>query len=168
MRDRGIHILDMRAPMRGRHMVLAARFGPTHRPAEMSRGEGDQYLFHVEVHLCTEPTADIRRQDADPVLGPAQGLRQPAPGHMGHLAWQHKRETLVERVIAGAKGSRLEGAGNQSLIDQADGNHTIRCLGGSVIIAPFEAKNANQVARYVVMELWGAIAQRGFGVHDNR
>ena len=67
-----LRVLDVVAPVGGGNVVLAARFDPLDGLIQAHREGGDDHLFGIEVLFRAEPSADLRGDHSQRVLGHAE------------------------------------------------------------------------------------------------
>ena len=115
----------------GRRRVIAAvrvgeeGFGalghPLHGPADLARGPQAHGLLGVDEDLGAEAAADVGRDHAQLVLGrEADEGRQHQARDVRVLAGGVEREALLARVVVADGGARLDGVGDQPVVDEVD------------------------------------------------
>ena len=113
-----------------RHVVAAVRVRekrfrpighPFHGTSDLLGGPQAHRLFRVDEDLGAEAAADVRGDHAQLVLGrDADEGRQHQPRHMRVLAGGPKREALLAGVVVADGGARLDGVGDQPVVDEVD------------------------------------------------
>ncbi len=113
---RQLDVLDLAAAVGGGDGVLAAGLVPAHRPAQLE-GQGDaEQLFGVDVELAAEAAAHSGSDDAELVLGHAQGDGGHHLQDVGHLGGGVEGQIAAEGLGHGAHGAGLHGDGDQPLL----------------------------------------------------
>ena len=84
--DRNLDSLGVR-PTMGRGLVaFRTRFPPFDRKSQHACQKWTEQFLRIEVHFCAEPAADIGRDDAQVMLGNADGVRNKPSVHVRDLA----------------------------------------------------------------------------------
>ena len=161
-----LHVLDVVAPVDRRAVVLAARLGPLDRAAAHLRGEDDHRVFRVVGDLAAEAAADFRRDDADLVLGDPRVERE-QEAHDVRVLRGHPEGDLVGRGrVLRQRRPRLDGVGDQALVDDPLLDDHVGGAEGGVRVAPFDVPLEADVVRNVRVELGLALLRRLLGVGD--
>ena len=92
----------------------------TGRPTFL-RGPQAHRLLGIDEDLGAEAAADVGRDHAQLVLGrEADEGRQHQPGHVRVLAGGVEREALLAGVVVADGRARLDGVGDQPVVDEID------------------------------------------------
>ncbi len=165
--------LDLRhvvARMRVRHEGLGAGRGPLDRTADLLGGPGDEGLLGVVVDLGPEAAADVRRHDAQLVLGNAEheGAHQQADD-VRVLRRREERVLVVGVVELADRAARLDRVRDQAVVGQLQRRDVVRAadrlIDGLLVLldeAPVEA----EVRRQLVMDLGRPVRERCAHVDD--
>ena len=95
--------------------------GPLHRAADLARGPQAHDLLGVDEDLGAEAAADVRRDHAQLVLGrQADEGGQHQARHVRVLAGGVEREAVLPGVVVADGGARLDGVGDQPVVDEID------------------------------------------------
>ena len=101
--------------------ALAALGGPLHRPADPLRRQQADALLGVDEDLGAEAAADVRRDDAQLVLGrDADERRDHQARDVRVLAGGVEREAVGAAVVLADRGARLDRVRHQAVVDQLD------------------------------------------------
>ena len=100
---------------------LAALGRPLDRPADARRRPADHRLVGVAEDLAAEAAADVRRDDAQLVLGNAEHEgRQDEAQHVRVLRGRPERVVAGALVVLRRRRARLHGVGDQAVVDEVD------------------------------------------------
>ena len=162
----------MIAAMRVRHKRFGTRRGPFDRTPDLLGRKGAECLLRVMEDFGAEPTAHIRGNDAQLMLGDAQHERtHKKPDHMRVLAGGIERVVICAGVPVPYSHARLHRVGDKAVVDQFQRGHMRgllkRCVHRVAVFfnkAPVVAK----VACQIVMNLRGTVLNGGFHVDDRR
>ena len=95
---RRLHVGDLAAPVRGRHHVLDARLDPPERHAPLARQRGHDHVLGIGAELHAEAAAHLGRDDADLILGEAQGRGEPRAERVRRLVRRPHRDAAAGEV----------------------------------------------------------------------
>ena len=96
--DGGLHVGHLRAPVGRRGHVLDARLDPAERHAAQARERGHDDVLGIGAELHAEAAADLRRDDADLVLGHAERLREAVAERVRRLVRRPHGEPAAREV----------------------------------------------------------------------
>ena len=123
---RHLGVGDVVAAVRVAKESLGAVAVPFHRPADLlCRPEADR-LLGVDEDLRAEAAADVRRDDAQLVLGrDADEGREHEPRHMRVLARGVEGVALVARIVLADRGAGLDRVRNQPVVGDVELGHVL-------------------------------------------
>ena len=112
-------VVHVAAAVNGAEEVLAPRFDPLHRLADLHGDEAHQRLFGVDVQLAAEAAADFGRDHAQPVFRQAQHPATSVRSRCGICVEEYR----VSDCLAGAPlrhhAARFHRGGDQALAGDA-------------------------------------------------
>ena len=119
-------IIHVAAAVNGAQEILAARFDPLHRLADLHGDEAHQRFFGVDVELAAEAAADFRRDHAQAIFSgmpsmPATSVRS----RCGIWVEEYRVSGRSAGAPLGHHAARFHGGGNQALAGDALLDHHV-------------------------------------------
>ena len=165
---RRLHVGRVRPPVSGRRHVLGARLDPPERDAPQPGQRRNRDIFRIGAELHPEAAADLRRDDADLVLGHPERVRQPAAEHVRRLVTGPHHEPAGRGIGGGEDGARLHRDPRETLAVHALLDHAMGFREGGVGVAGLDGLAMLNVLGRVVEELRRAVGHGSRGVRDRR
>ena len=162
---RRLHVGDLAAPVRGRHHVLDARLDPPERHAPLARERGHHHVLGIGAELHAEAAAHLGRDDADLVLGHAQGRGEARAERVRRLVRRPHDDAAAGEVGCGEDGPSLDRHTREPLAHHPLLHHAMRLGKGGVGVARLDGLGMLDVLRRVVEELRRAVGHGGGRVH---
>ena len=118
---------DVVAAMRVGQEGFRAIRRPLHRALDLLRRPDADRLFRIDEDLGAEPAADVRRDDAQLVLGrDADEGREHEAGHVRVLARRVERVVVGPEIVFADGRAGLDGVRHQPVVDEVDLGHVLR------------------------------------------
>ena len=144
--------------------VLRARLHPLHRCIHPQRDPREEHLLRVDLGLDAEASADVGRDDPD-------------PGSVHRQAFGHRFRDQVRDLGRGPQGdaravwrghhaAALDGGRRDARVDGLCFDHEVGAIERGADIAPTALAEVVEVARDVIVNERGALAERRVAVHD--
>ena len=166
--ERQLRLRHVVAAVRVREEGLGALRGPLDRAVQLLRRPGDDGLLGVEVDLGAEAAADVGRDHAHLVLGQPQHERRHEQAlDVRVLVRDVERVGIVGARVARDRGARLDGVGDEAVVDEFERRDVVRA-GESLVHGALVADRphvAGVVGRAVVHDRRAGLARVG-GLHD--
>ena len=116
-------VLDLVTAVVGGEQGLRAGLGPLHRLAQLLGDQQGDDLLGSHGDLAAEAAADVRRDDAELVLGQAEGQREHRLEDVRHLGRGPHDQLLAGRVDD--RGARLHEHRHEALLAEAARDHDL-------------------------------------------
>jgi len=124
---------DVVAAVRIRNEGFAAICGPFDRAVDLFRRPGAHHVLGVEVDLRAEAAAYVGRDHAHLVLGqPKHESGHEQPLDVRVLAGDIKRVAVVGARVGGVRGARLDGVGDEPVVEEFERGDMRRAQEGLV------------------------------------
>ena len=146
--------------------TFAACADPFYWPTQAPRRPGDDGFFRIMLTLVAEAAADIGRDQPNIGLRQIELFAHRAPDVMWHLRGAIERQ-LAAGAAVGQHRAWLDRRANQSIIEKIEPNDVRRTgndFSDACLVASCETKA--DITWSGIMQLWSALAQRGFGIGD--
>jgi hypothetical protein len=122
----------------------------------------------AKVELRPEPPADLRCDDTHFVFWDTDDHGEQQSDQMGDLRGGPQSQITAARIILGDHPARLDGVGDQALINDTLFDHHLCFPEGFVHIAPSDSPHEGGVIGNFIMELGCSRLNRLLGVHHHR
>src|SRR6266446_5502202 len=157
----------VRPAVTGRLVALRPRLPPFDWMPQLAGQIGAEQLFGVEVHLCPEAAADVRRDHPQQMLRNTYGFGDPAPMHVRHLTGQVDRQPAIDAGL-GEDGAGLEASRNEPVVDKAQTQNLVGLASRRGVVAAADLEVRRDIVRNVFVELRSAVAGGGLLVDHGR
>ena len=160
-----LQVLDLVAAMVGRHHVLAAGLVPLDGPAEHAGQLQGEDLLAVHLQLAAEAAADVRRDDAQVLLGDPRAEGEHDAEDVGDLRRRPDRHLVAHAHGCGDDRTRLHERRHDPLVHETALDDDVR-LGGHLVVSAAEVVDVAGVVGRGVMDERAARGHRIDHVDD--